>query len=295
MFGLLNVNKPSGITSRDAVNQIQRLIRPHKVGHAGTLDPLASGVLVIGVGGATRLISYVHQLPKSYLATFVLGQSSVTDDIEGEVTRLADAPVPSRIEVDRILPEFIGTISQVPPAYSAVKVNGNRAYALARKGHDVTLTARDVEIFDLQVVRYEYPAMELLIHCGSGTYVRAIGRDLAQRLGTVAVMSCLCRTSVGPFALDSAVELSQLRELGVAKYLRPAVDAVPHLPRVSLSAEQVATVSMGKFVELSAGGDHREMAATDERTQLVAILTCRAPGTWGASKCFTSYLPTFPG
>src|SRR5687768_4447654 len=130
MHGLLNLNKPAGVTSRDVVNQIQRLVRPAKVGHAGTLDPLATGVLVVCIGNATRLIEYVQRMPKSYRAAFILGRSSDTDDIEGNVLEVADAPQPSIETLTSVLPRFIGEISQRPPAFSAIKVQGRRAYDL---------------------------------------------------------------------------------------------------------------------------------------------------------------------
>jgi len=133
MFGILNINKPPGWTSRDAVNRVQRLVRPHKVGHAGTLDPLATGVLVVCLGRATRLIPYIQQMPKAYQATFLLGRTSASDDIETEVTELTNNHVPSLAEIEFALPQFVGRIDQVPPAYSAVKIAGQRAYALARR------------------------------------------------------------------------------------------------------------------------------------------------------------------
>src|SRR5437868_5550844 len=139
MFALLNVNKPAGITSRDVVNRLQRLVRPAKVGHAGTLDPLATGVLVVCLGQATRLIEYVQQMPKTYHGTFLLGRESDTEDIEGDVKELPNAPRPSRAEIDAALPQFVGRIEQRPPAYSALKVGGERAYDKARRGEAVVL------------------------------------------------------------------------------------------------------------------------------------------------------------
>ncbi len=159
MLGILGINKPVGITSRDALNHVSRLLKPRKVGHAGTLDPIASGVLVVCIGSATRLIEMVHAWPKEYIATFQLGQSSPSDDTETECTPMANAPIPSRAEIEAVLPRFLGEISQVPPAFSAVKVNGQRAYHVARKGKTVELTARPVQIDELEIVDYQYPRL----------------------------------------------------------------------------------------------------------------------------------------
>ena len=148
--GLLNVDKPAGMTSRDAVDLVQRLARPAKVGHAGTLDPLATGVLVICVGAATRLIEYVQRMPKRYVGTFLLGRSSTTEDIEGQVTLLSDPPIPAAAQIEAATEKFVGSLLQRPPAFSALKVAGKRAYDLARRGEAVELKPRPVEVYALK-------------------------------------------------------------------------------------------------------------------------------------------------
>jgi tRNA pseudouridine55 synthase len=163
---------------------------------------------------------------KRYRATFLLGRSSETDDTEGDVTVVADAAMASRMEIDSVLQRFIGLISQRPPAHSAIKVQGRRAYQLARQGAAVELAPRVVEIHSLQVLRYDYPTLDLDIECGSGTYVRALGRDLAAELGTAAVMSALERTAVGAFRVEDAVALDELSAETVAKHLQPPTAAV---------------------------------------------------------------------
>src|SRR3954465_13086591 len=160
-FGVLNVHKPKGITSRDAVDRVERLVRPAKAGHAGTLDPLATGVLVICVGQATRLIRFVQRMPKRYLATFLLGQTSETHDIEREVAGIPNAIVPTCEAIERLLPQFMGDIQQRPPAHSAIKIGGRRAYKLARKGADFELAPRTVTIHQINLLRYEYPELKL--------------------------------------------------------------------------------------------------------------------------------------
>lgn len=257
MFGLLNVNKPAGATSRDVVNRVQRLLRKiaqesgerqAKVGHAGTLDPLATGVLVLCVGSATTLIEHVQRQPKRYRGTFLLGRRSPSDDIEMEPEPLADAPVPSRDQIAAALPALTGTISQVPPAYSALRVDGKKAYKLARAGAAPEMKPRPVVVHELSVVRYEYPELELDIRCGSGTYIRAIGRDLAASLGTAAVMSALVRTEIGPFHLDGALDPKRLDAASLAAGLAPAGLAVADLPRLELSDADVRELRHGRFL-----------------------------------------------
>ena len=220
-FGILNVDKPAGLTSRDAVNRVERLFRNVKCGHAGTLDPLATGVLVMCVGPATRLIQYVQRMRKQYRAVFQLGRRSATDDVEGEVELVAGAPEPTRAEVEAALPQFLGDIQQRPPAHSAIKIGGQRAYDLARRGEEFELSARTISIYHLEILRYAYPELELAIECGSGTYVRSLGRDLAAALGTAAVMSALARTAIGDFRVEDAVALDALTNDSVTQHLQP--------------------------------------------------------------------------
>lgn len=277
MMGLLNVNKPPGQTSRDAVNRVQRLVRPAKVGHAGTLDPLATGVLLIGVGSATRLIPYVQQLPKCYRATFLLGRQSDSDDLEGHVRELLDPPRPTNEQIAAALPNFLGTIQQRPPSFSAVKVDGRRAYTLARAGKTFELDARPVTIHNLSVGRYDYPELVLDIECGSGTYIRSLGRDLAESLGTAAVMSNLERTSIGDFTLESACELAELTAASLETWLLPARDAVQHLGCVELTSPEIQQIRQGMSIGRAAHGFTSELAGVDPTGQLVAILTPRGP------------------
>ncbi|MCI0331855.1 MAG: tRNA pseudouridine(55) synthase TruB [Planctomycetes bacterium] len=283
LFGILNVNKPAGCSSRHVVDRIERHVRPAKVGHAGTLDPLATGVLVICVGQATRLIPYVQRMPKQYQATFLLGHRSETDDIEGEVTVIADAPVPTRAALDQMLPQFLGEIQQVPPAHSAVKVAGRRAYKLARAGKTVELVPRTVTIHRLAIRRYAYPALDLEIECGSGTYVRALGRDLAEALSTGAVMSALERTAIGAFHVADALALDEATLDAVTQRLQPALTAVADLPRVALTESQLIELRHGRPISASqsrsvSAAKSTEYAAVNVAGRLVAILREKRPG-----------------
>lgn len=246
MFGLLSLDKPPGITSRDVVNRVARLVRPAKAGHAGTLDPLATGVLIVCVGPATRLIAEVQQLPKQYVGTFLLGQSSASDDTETEITHHSVAEPPSLADLESAVSQFTGQIMQLPPSYSALKVAGRRAYALARQGIAPTLAPRPVEIHSLRILDYAYPRLTLDITCGSGTYVRAIGRDLASAVGTHAVMSALRRTAIGPFQADSALSAEGLTAERVAAALESPLRALGEMPRLQLSEPQLEPLRQGR-------------------------------------------------
>lgn len=272
MFGLLNLDKPAGLTSRDVVNRVQRLVKPLKVGHAGTLDPLATGVLVVCLGQATRLVEYVQQMPKRYLAKFLLGQLSDTEDIEGEVVHLQNPPIPSRAEIQDMLPRFLGIIQQLPPAYSALKVQGQRAYDLARRGIAPDLQPRPVEIHQIELIAYDYPRLELDIRCGSGTYVRSLGRDIALALGNAAVMSQLERTEIGPFAVGEGLAVDDLTLEQIQSHLLPATMATSRLPSVGVTGSQSVALRQGKRISATPSSPGDQVAALDESENLVAIL-----------------------
>ena len=283
--GLLNLNKPAGITSRRAVDGLQRLVRPTKVGHAGTLDPLATGVLVLCVGAATRLIEYVQQMPKRYSGRFLLGRESPTEDVEGEVSELDSPPLPSLQQIVSAAGKLTGRVQQRPPAYSALKVAGRRAYDLARKGKHVELEPRWITVHRLEVAAYDYPELELDIECGSGTYVRSLGRDLAASLGTAAVMSGLVRTAIGRFKIEEAIRPEEITAASWTKHLLPPLCAVESLPRVELSVEETARIRSGRTIErrhLPVGPE--EFAGIDTAGRLVAILVPRGPALLGPKR-----------
>lgn len=278
LFGLLNINKPSGMSSRRVVDRVLRLVRPAKAGHTGTLDPLASGVLVVCVGAATRLVEYVQRMPKRYTATFVLGRESPTEDIEGEVTLLEDAPEPSLEAIRQAADVWTGEVEQRPPAFSALKVGGRRAYKLARAGREVELEPRKVTIHAIEVVEYEYPRLVLDVRCGGGTYIRSLGRDMARACGTAAVMSGLMRTAVGSFRLDEAIELESLAADHLDEHLLPAIRAVETLPTIELTAEEIDRTGRGLSIDRAAPAGAEEVAAVDGGGQLIALLASRDGG-----------------
>lgn len=279
--GLLIVNKPAGWTSRDVVNRVARLGRRLKAGHAGTLDPLASGVLVVCVGAATRLISYVQAMRKCYRGTFLLGRESPTEDVDGPVTELDGAPIPDLDSIRTAAHSLTGEILQRPPAFSALKVQGRRAYDLARAGKAVDLKPRPVTVYRLEVEGYEYPELRLVVECSSGTYVRSLGRDLAASLGTAAVMSQLVRTAIGSFSIEQSVSPDDLDADNWIERLAAPIRAVELLPRVVLSEREIESVQYGQNIaaEVPHGGAE-EIAVVDSGGRLVSILAPRSPGLW---------------
>jgi tRNA pseudouridine55 synthase len=280
--GLFNVNKPSGMSSRQAVNAVQRFVRPAKAGHAGTLDPLATGVLIVCVGGATRLIEYVQRMPKQYVGTFSLGRRSDTEDIEGTVVEIPDAPIPSREQIEAVTKLFLGTIQQRPPAFSALKIQGRPAYKLARQGKTVALAARPIEIHRIAVLRYEYPELVLDIECGSGTYVRSLGRDLAESLGTGAVMTTLQRTRIGDFRVEDAIAPHDLTSDNWSPHLLSPLRAISYLPHWQLSEADATRIRNGLTIrqQPSQVGLCPEIAVTSPDGQLIGILEPTDDGQW---------------
>ena len=269
MFGFLNVNKPIGPTSHDIVARARRLVGPHvKVGHAGTLDPFASGVLVVCVGAATRLARYVQATPKRYAAEVVLGATSTTDDPEGLVTPTPGAQPPAAEAVRRCLAGFAGEIRQVPPAHCAVWVGGRRAYKIARSGGQVDLAPRLVTIHAVELLRYEYPSLEIDVTCGSGTYIRSLARDIGAALGVGGHCARLTRTAVGVFRLETARPVEQIDP---QRDLLPPLLGLADLPRVEVTPEQARRVARGRTISLSRPVPPGEVAAVGADSQLLAI------------------------
>jgi tRNA pseudouridine55 synthase len=273
--GLLIVNKPRGLTSHAVVDRVARLARGAKAGHAGTLDPLASGVLIVCLGPATRLVEWIQRLPKSYRTVVLLGARSDTLDAEGRITSEANPRVPSRLEVENAVIPWIGEVEQTPPAYSALKVRGRRAYDLARAGQPVELAPRRVRIDRIAVVRYDWPRLELEIDCGSGTYIRSIARDLGEALGCGGLVETLIRTRIGSFTIDRAVNLDELSPESIARHLHPSLDALVGLPRLVLDGAQVAAVTAGRRLATRDLGDpvipSGEVVLIDPAGRLVAL------------------------
>ena len=270
--GVLNVNKPTGVTSRAVVDRVARPLRPVKVGHAGTLDPLASGVLILCVGAATRLIEYVQRMPKTYRTVVRLGARSDTHDADGMVVAAAGVEAPGIEAVRTAVLAQVGTILQKPPEYSALKVEGRRAYDLARAGRVVDLAPRPVTIHRIDLLSYLWPRLELEVECEGGTYIRSIARDVGETLGCGGLVELLVRTRIGPFTLGDALDAETLTAESLPALIRPAIEAVAALPALRLTLEQVADVALGRSVA-PAGLDaaRGEVALLDPDGILVAV------------------------
>jgi tRNA pseudouridine55 synthase len=273
--GVLNVDKGAGETSFAVVSRLRRLTGAHRVGHAGTLDPLATGVLPILFESATRLAEFALRLPKTYVADIHLGFSTATDDAEAEREAVGDPSALSEADIVLGLEAFSGRILQEPPAFSAVKVDGKRAYKLARRGEEPRPHAREVEVYEARVLDYR-PGAEAVarveIRCSSGTYLRSIARDLGRRLGVGGYLGRLIRTAYGPLVIESAVKVGELASAeDVRARLLPAEVILPDMERVRLNVEQEAMVRQGRSVRVLPEPGPGLIRAHDVGGRLIAL------------------------
>jgi tRNA pseudouridine55 synthase len=267
--GLLVVDKPAGWTSHDVVGRTRRLARTRKVGHAGTLDPMATGVLLLGIGKATRLLGHLALTDKQYDATIRLGQTTVTDDAEGDVVETHDASGVTDQAVAVAMSALTGDVQQVPSAVSAIKVDGVRSYARVRSGEEVALKPRPVTVARFEVLARRGDDLDVTVTCSSGTYVRALARDLGAALGVGGHLTALRRTRVGPFTLDQARTLEQL-EVGVDTFVLPLDAAVAQaFPRRDLTTDEATALSYGKRLD---GGVPGVTGAFDPDGRCVALV-----------------------
>jgi tRNA pseudouridine55 synthase len=289
IHGFLNIDKPAGMTSHDVVAKIRRLVGQKRVGHGGTLDPAATGVLPLALGEATRLISYLVDERKSYRATVELGRSTTTDDAEGATVEERRVPPLSSDDLLRALQPFVGTILQTPPMYSAIQVAGQRMYDLARQGQAVDLEPREIEIERIDIVEWQSPLLTLDIRCGKGAYIRAIARDLGAALGCGAHLAALRRTQVGPLDVAEAAPLAALLEdrARLDAYLLPPDLAVAGWPRADLDESKTKRIRNGLPLVLR-GFAEREgglVRAHGPDGRLLALLRFEA-GLWKPFRVF---------
>ena len=275
--GLLVVDKPAGWTSHDVVGRVRRLARTRKVGHAGTLDPMATGVLVLGIGKATRLLGLLALTTKAYDATVRLGATTVTDDAEGEVLETRDASAVTDQALVAAMARLTGSLRQVPSSVSAVKIDGVRSYARVRAGEDVVLAARPVVVSRFSLLVRRGDELDVVVECTSGTYVRALARDLGAALGVGGHLTALRRTRVGPFGLDVARTLEALDEAdeaGVDSAVLPLDVAVARsFDGRQLTAQEAIDLSHGKRLELS--GAPGPIGAFDPGGRCIALVEDR--------------------
>lgn len=286
MEGFFNLNKPAGPTSHDVVEQVRQLLRMRRVGHGGTLDPLAEGVLPIALGRATRLLPFLQEGEKRYRATITLGVSTTTYDAEGEITSVRSLPPLERREVEDVLSSFQGEIEQVPPPFSAIRQGGRRLYERARAGEEVRPSPRRVRIFRLDLLSWEPPHLTLEVACGSGAYIRSLAHDLGERLGYGAYLHRLVRLQVGPFRLEEALRPEELAALAAQGRLREAllpVDTpVRHWPAVVVEESFLPALLSGRPLPLEVGEGAARARAYSPAGRLLALLRRESRGTAAA-------------
>jgi tRNA pseudouridine55 synthase len=278
VHGVLNLLKPAGPTSHDCVSRVRRVLRTRRAGHAGTLDPMASGVLVIGVGNGTRVLEYFHPLPKQYRARILFGVETDTQDTTGRVTAERDASRLSEERVRQAIAAFAGDILQVPPMVSAVKVRGRRLHELARRGETVEREARPVTLYAVHLLAFTpgpRAEAEVRLSCSAGTYVRTLCHDLGAELGTGAAMSALCREAVGPFRVEDAVPLDDLRP---DTLLIPLAEALAHLPAFTVDPDDAVRLAQGQFIAVPDAAPDGPARALDPAGRLLAVVTVRGHG-----------------
>jgi tRNA pseudouridine55 synthase len=290
--GIINLSKPAGWTSHDVVAKVRRILGQREVGHAGTLDPMATGVLVLCAGQATRVAEYLTAHDKRYLAEIRLGVSTDTYDVEGRVVREAPVPPLSREHIAAALDRFVGEIDQVPPAYSAIKQGGVPAHRLARRGGEVVLAARRVTIHRIELLSWQSPELEAEVECGAGTYIRSLAHDLGEVLGCGAVLSALARTRSGPFPSTESVTLEQLAEAAASghlpEHLLPLRLALEGLAQVTVDAEGATDLRHGRAVPGAPATEGAAGYAVDTAGNVIAIVSYSADqGVWRPRKVFT--------
>ena len=287
--GILNIDKPTGMTSHDVVARVRRVAGLRRVGHTGTLDPLATGVLVVCLGKATRLVEYVVGRPKTYEAEIRLGESTNTYDSDGEIT--AERPLPGNLSLEMLethLEQFRGQIEQVPPMYSAIKQNGQPLYKLARQGKTVERPKRQVTIYQLDILQWSEASLSVRVVCSAGTYIRSIAHDLGESLGCGAHLTGLRRTAVGEFSTDNAVALDDLAPENVSDHLLAADLAVNHMAELRLDEAQANDLRYGRVIADVSGlvtEDALVRAYTPEN-EFMGLLRGGKDGRWHPHKLF---------
>jgi tRNA pseudouridine55 synthase len=292
--GILAINKERGWTSHDVVARVRRLVGQKRVGHAGTLDPAATGVLPICIGQATRVVEYLGESGKSYRATITFGVATTTYDAEGDIIAQHDLPATlDRVAIESVLPDFTGAIQQVPPMYSALKRNGKRLYELARAGEQIELAPRPVRIDALRIVAWDAPTLVLDVDCGKGTYIRSLAHDLGERFGCGAHLAALERTRVGPFTLARCITLDALalalNQATWGDHLYAPDEALLHLHAAILGAANEQRARQGQPLLLntaSALAPATQLRAYSTDGRFLGILTGADDASWRPTKIF---------
>lgn len=282
IHGWLNLDKPLGITSTQAIGRVRRLTQAQKLGHAGTLDPLATGILPIALGEATKTIPFVQDSDKIYKFTVKWGEARTTDDCEGAVTESSDKR-PTEAEITALIPRFIGNISQTPPQFSAIKIDGERAYDLAREGEKVDIQPRNVVVYDFKLLKTTENEAEFELNCGKGTYVRSIARDMGQILGCFGHVSLLRRTAVGGFTEENSISLDEFEKIMQSaapdQVLMPVETVLDDIPALAMTGLEISRIRQGQTLKFLSRPDIERLtvAGIDETTTLILAVGDNKP------------------
>lgn len=280
--GWLNIDKPQGLTSNQVIGRVRRALNAQKLGHAGTLDPLATGILPIALGEATKTIQFAQDRDKVYSFTVTWGEARNTDDSEGEITATSAAR-PTASNINALIPRFIGEIEQTPPRFSAIKVDGERAYDLARSGEEVELKSRIVSVYDLKLLSTTENTADFELECGKGTYVRAIARDMGQILGCFGYISALRRLAVGCFSEENAIPLDTFEKMVLSsppdRYLMPVETVLDDIPALALTDSEISRIKQGQTIRLLSRQDLNRLndAGIDEGADLILATAYSQP------------------
>lgn len=267
--GILAINKPRDWTSFDVVNKIKHILKIKRVGHLGTLDPLATGVLLVTIGKATKLFDFYQNKEKTYLAKFEFGYETDSLDSAGKVVVKTDK-IPTENEIRNVIGSFLGKIAQVPPKYSAKSINGKRAYELARNNIDFELPSKIVSIFEIKILDYTKNILTLSIKCGSGTYIRSICRDLAHKLNSYATMIDLTRTKVGEIGLEDCVDIQKLNEDNISDFVKK-IDDLIFLPYINIDQNQVFRLLNGQTIKIDLQNGLYKLNDSDDTIAIISV------------------------
>lgn len=282
LHGWLSIDKPRGMTSTQVIGKVRRILQPHKIGHAGTLDPLATGVLPLALGEATKTVPYIQDSIKGYTFTVKWGEATNTDDAEGDVIATSDSR-PTQAQIEGILSDFMGEIEQTPPQFSAVKIDGQRAYDLARKGQDVAVKSRLVWIEHFEVAQHAEDSSTTVfkVVCGKGTYVRSLGRDLAEKLGTKGHVITLHRDFVGGFDAQCAISLEKLEEMAQGALTDPAIgqsvlvpliDVLDDIPGIAMTDQEAGRLRNGNQLKFVSRQDFGRLSHLQDGDEALAFV-----------------------
>lgn len=286
MDAIFNVLKPPDMTSHDVIGFLRRVLNTKKIGHGGTLDPDAAGVLPVFAGSATRLLEFAVEGRKEYIAEFTLGTQTDTGDDSGEVVKTLPVPAFTEADLQNVLQKFLGKQMQLPPMYSAIKINGKKLYQLARQGVEVQRTARPIEVYKLELLYYTANTFTVRVACSKGTYIRVLGEDLANALGTCGTMSFLLRTQVGAYTIDAAHTLQEIADNPAACASLP-ISAVEHLPKLLVNARQAARITNGVRTTVAGTEDGRYVFLGPQQ-EFLGIVNCEQEKVQ-AEKIFAHY------